>query len=154
MNTQELPVVTPQEARSGTGAGVTLCRCGCKRPAAPGSFYFQPNGPGSCKAKFWELQHPRLDLSGVDAETCLRIKRMVEEAVRAAKEGVTRATVDASHPVKRERDARPSCRVRLDQETWDLMGEMLESEELASRSLLVAKLVGEEYPRWYRRNLR
>lgn len=100
------------------------CLCGCGIPAREGSKY----ASSPCRTRYFDSMHPRLDLSGLEMEARKRAERLAGEAVRAAKEGCERSTIDARHPVKHERDTRPSCRVRLDQYTWD--GLALLAEEM------------------------
>lgn len=115
-----------------------LCRCGCQLPARGNSQY----ASDACRTRYFDSFHPRLDLSGLDIEARKRAERLVAEAVRAAREGCERATVDAHHPVEHERDTRPSCRVRLDAETWLDLDALVEAECFgATRSEVVRRLV-------------
>lgn len=120
---------------------MTLCCCGCQREAAPGSKYAQAVGKGNCKMQLFERLHPRLDLSGLDPVAAKRAERMVVEAVKAAKLGQSRATVDADVEVSHGRDERPSRRVRLHEEEWRMLEEIVQWSLQASKSCCVGNLI-------------
>lgn len=132
---------------------VLPCKCGCGEPARPSSDYASVQCSNKYRRKTWDQYHPRLDLSGLPLETAERCTRLAEEAVRAGKEGLERATVDARDPVKHERDGRPSCRVRIPG-AWEMLQEMVGTEEgqkafgRTSASGLVEVLVVEAYSKW------
>jgi hypothetical protein len=122
------------------------CKCGCAQLARPKGLY----ASAACRTRFFDSMHPRLDLSGLDDATRLRAERLVGEAVRAAKEGCERATVDARFPVRHERDTRAGGRVRLDAETWEILDELcapdpdplvMQPYKPLSRSALVRGLI-------------
>ncbi len=118
-----------------------MCRCGCGMPVA-----WRGGKPGKwakdgCRQRRWNLTHPVLDLRGLSVVQAERAKRMAEEAVLAARENLKRATVDVL-PVKHgRRDNRPSCRVRLDEETFDDLDFLRIVLGLPSRSAVVRALV-------------
>jgi hypothetical protein len=132
---------------------LVLCRCGCAEPARPGSAFASTQCSNKHRRKTWDEYHPRLDLSGLPLEVAKRCQRMAEEAVRAAREGLERATVDARLPVQHGRDPRPSCRVRIPR-AWDKLEEMVGTEAgedrfgIISASALVENLIAETYERW------
>lgn len=114
------------------------CQCGCGLPVPFRVGSLQPSplqryaDPEACRRALYALQHPTLDLSGMAPVQAKRAARMADEAVRAAKLGQARATVDARSEVthaiedKRGPDNRPSCRLRLDMEHWRMLGEIQE----------------------------
>lgn len=93
----------------------------------------------------FELAHPRVDLSGLDPVKAKQAERMMAEAIRAAKLGQSRATVDASNPVEHERergpDPRSSNRIRLDDIQWDDLEFLAIFMGLQSRSAVVGALI-------------
>lgn len=107
------------------------CGCGCgmplphsKEPFAPMQKYADPE---NCRRAVYALMHPTLDLSGMTPEKAKRAARMAEEAVKAAKLGQGRATVDASRPVEHKAlrpDPRQSCRLRVTPEHFEMLAEM------------------------------
>lgn len=121
------------------------CQCGCGRPAAEGSKY----ASSGCRNALFALQHPRVDLSGLSPEAAKRAKRLLDEAVRAAKEGLERATVDMTHEVKHQRDERPSNRLRLSGEGWDL-ADLLAALWGCSRSRAAERAMAEVFGRLLR----
>jgi hypothetical protein len=121
---------------------VQLCVCGCQRPARPGSRYHQDIGPGNCKGRLFEITHPRLDLTGLRPAAAGAAAQMVKDAIAAVKQGFFRATVDASHSVKHEKDSRPSNRIRLGEVAWEKL-QGLASRRGLSASAYVAELVEE-----------
>lgn len=132
---------------------VTLCRCGCGEPARPGAAFASTQCSNKHRRKTWDQYHPRLDLSGLPLDVALRCTRMAEEAVRAAREGLSRATVDSSKPVKHERDKRLSCRLRLSPTVFSIVDEMAANGWGAglggsSRSAITETMILKEYERW------
>jgi len=139
------------------------CACGCGLPVpfrlnpdtidrVTGSPIQRYADPEACRRELYSLQHPTLDLSGMPPVQAKHAARMAGEAVRAAKLGQTRATVDARvevvHAVedKRGPDNRPSCRLRLSPGHWRMLAEI---QELGFRggmsfSGLVSQLIEEE----------
>lgn len=115
------------------------CECGCSRPAAEGSKYYE----ATCRPRAYRLRHPTVDLSGFDAKAAKRAERMISDAVEAAKQGLVRATIDARHPVKHEKDERPSCRPRLAPEAWAYL-EALAEDAGVPPSRLVDSLIYNE----------
>lgn len=134
MNGTENAVATAQEPRSGGEQGdgqgdLPLCSCGCGRPvavAADGKPLKYADHK-ICRMVLFKLQHPRLDLGGLSPVTAKRAARMAAEAIKAAKQGQGRATVDADAEVEHGRDPRASCRVRLSPETWEKLGQIVSS---------------------------
>lgn len=126
----------------------TACACGCEKPALPGSKYAQNTGKGNCRDRVFAKLHPRLDLSGLDPVAAKRAERMVAEAVRAAKLGQSRATVDADVEVVHGRDERPSCRPRIGPDAWAQLTALAQEKKL-SRSEMVEWLIYKEYGRRY-----
>jgi hypothetical protein len=116
-----------------------LCGCGCGLPVA-----WRGGKPGKwaedgCRQRHWNLTHPVLDLRGLSVVQAERARRMAEEAVLAAREGLKRATV-AVLPVKHCKDERPSCRVRVDLDTWEDLDWLMAFLNLPSRSAVVRAL--------------
>jgi hypothetical protein len=120
------------------------CRCGCGLPCPVGQAYADAD---VCRKNQFTLFHPTLDLTGLSPEWARKALRMCQEAVRAAKLGQERATVAAdaliAHKNEVKPDVRPSCRIRLDPEFWDMLGKIkeewgLESVTAAAR-LAIAK---------------
>lgn len=111
------------------------CACGCGLPV-PSEYDGALGGyvplqkyadPENCRRAVYALMHPTLDLSGMTPERAKHASRMAEEAVRAAKLGQRRATVDASRPVEHDAvnpDTRPSNRLRLTERHWQMLGEI------------------------------
>lgn len=133
----ESRVQTPAEPRSDDWP---RCQCGCGRPVAqrggkPGKWA----GDG-CRQRYWNATHHSLDLGGLPVAGAERAKRMADEAVRAAREGLKRATVDVL-PVKHQIDPRPSCRVRVSENAWDDLDFLKVFLGLPSRSAVVEALV-------------
>lgn len=148
-NASPAAVATGQDGRSDRDQGPTSlppCACGCGRPVAEYEGRPLKYATPKCRMILFELQHPRLDLSGLSPVQAKHAARMVEEAVRAAKLGQERATVDARAEVAHGRDGRPSCRVRLNEEAWDLLG-LIALATGRSRSATVERLVCEEFRR-------
>lgn len=116
------------------------CQCGCGRPVAqrggkPGKWAVD-----GCRQRHWNACHHALDLVGLSVAEVERAKRMVDEAVRAVREGLKRATVDVL-PVKHGRDERPSCRVRVSEDVWDDLDFLMIFLGLPCRSAVVEALV-------------
>lgn len=116
------------------------CSCGCGLPiphaglSVNGREYTNPlqryADPEACRRALYALQHPTLDLSGMAPVQAKNAARMASEAVRAARMGQARATVDAHAEVEHESesrrgiDKRPSCRLRLTPYHWQLLSEI------------------------------
>lgn len=136
-------VQTPAEAQSEPWP---TCGCGCGAPVAqrggkPGRWA----GDG-CRQRYWNATHHSLDLGGLPVAGAERAKKMADEAVRAAREGLKRATVDVL-PVKHQIDPRPSCRVRVSEDVWDDLDFLKVFLGLPCRSAVVEALV-EAATRW------
>lgn len=136
--TPDLGVQTPVEPSSGTE---TVCPCGCGlvvawRGGKPGNW-----AKDGCRQRHWNATHHALELRGLSVLEAERAKRMADEAVKAVREGMKRATVDVL-PVKHGRDDRPSCRVRVDIDTWENIEFLRIFLGLPSRSAAVRALVG------------
>lgn len=110
-----------------------LCPCGCGLPVPQefdGEAYVPLQkyaDPETCRRAIYALMHPTLDLSGMLPEKAKQAARMAEEAVKAAKLGQARATVDARSEVAHEAlnpDTRPSCRLRVTPHHFELLAEM------------------------------
>lgn len=119
------------------------CKCGCGLEAPPGATF----ASGACRSRHWHQRHPKVDLGNVPPEEAARARRLIEEATRAAKLGLERATIDSRFPVHHERDPRPSCRPRLDTETWEALEWLKLHDAAASLSAVVRRLVREEVER-------
>lgn len=151
-----LGVETPAEGRSGDAP---RCKCGCGKIAAPGSVYAVPGGKDNCRSRLWEASRPRLDLTGLTGPQVERAKRMVEDAVAAARQGQDRATIDARHPVKHQRDPRTSRRARIRSEVWSMLETMLgdgwcvyldgADRRPGSVSELIELMVQRQYQNWH-----
>jgi hypothetical protein len=109
------------------------CRCGCGLPVPFQRGSLQPSplqqyaDPDGCRRAIYALMHPTLDLSGMLPEKAKQAARMAEEAVRAAKLGQPRATVDARSEVEHAAlrpDPRPSCRLRVTPRHFELLAEI------------------------------
>ena len=119
------------DACQATLAGSCPCGCGlalpyAEEPFAPLQKYADPE---NCRRAIYALMHPTLDLSGMLPEKAKQAARMAEEAVRAAKLGQPRATVDSRSPVTHKAvdpDPRPSCRLRVTPRHFELLAEMQE----------------------------
>lgn len=114
-----------------------VCPCGCELPLPYPNYGFTPEAldrplqkyadPENCRKALYALQHPTLDLSGLPPVKAKHAARMAEEAVKAAKLGQGRATVDASRPIEHvatRPDPRPSNRLRLSERHWQMLGEI------------------------------
>lgn len=112
------------------------CACGCGLPV-PSQYDGAIGGyvplqkyadPELCRRAIYALMHPTLDLSGMLPEKAKQAARMAEEAVRAAKLGQERATVDARSTVEHIKatwpDDRPSCRLRVTPRHFELLAEI------------------------------
>lgn len=152
MNPEQIPlefgVRTPQDERSEAEAAPTrpLCPCGCGKPVAVKDGKQLKWAGCTCRQKAWHAKHTTLDLSTLSEAQRVRAERMVAEALRAAKLGQRRATVDADHEVSHEAaaeipDKRSSNRVRLDDDTWDDLHFLSTFLGLDSRSAVVKELV-------------
>lgn len=133
----ESGVQTTAEPRSDADP---VCPCGCGLPVAqrggkPGKW-----AEDGCRQRYWNQTHHALELGGLSVVEAERAKRMADEAVKAVREGLKRATVDVL-PVKHGRDDRPSCRVRLREEVYDDLDFLRIFFGDASRSATVARLV-------------
>lgn len=109
------------------------CRCGCGLPCPVGQAYADVD---VCRKNRFTIFHPTLDLTGLSPEWARKALRMCQEAVRAAKLGQERATVAADTPIVHKAevkpDVRPSCRIRLDPEFWDMLEKIQETWQLGS----------------------
>lgn len=144
MTPEQLPlpgVQTPAGERSEPGPGETLCRCGCGHLVPP-----ERKWAGSlCRQRYWNATHTTLNLAGLSEAERVRAERMLTEALRAAKLGQRRATVDADREVSHEAaverpDRRNSNRVRLTDDAWDDLDLLRIVYGLPSRSAVVTKL--------------
>lgn len=130
------------------------CECGCGYSARPGSRFASRQCSNKRRRMTWDEYHPRLDLSGLPLDVAKRCLRMAEEAVKAARQGLERATVDARSPVQHERDPRPSCRVRLTPAVFEVLDEMVADGwgsgvcANKSRSRICEAVILWEYERW------
>ena len=112
-----------------TLAGECPCGCGLPLPFREEPFVAAQKyaDPENCRRALYALQHPTLDLSGLPPVKAKHAARMAEEAVKAAKLGQGRATVDASRPIEHvatRPDPRPSNRLRLSERHWQMLGEI------------------------------
>jgi len=146
-------VQTPPEGIKATGQGVEgesapVCLCGCEQPVPR-----LPNGKWAkwakdgCRQRHWNAKNTAFDLSMLSPAKQEQAKRMMQEALKAARMGQKRATVDAERPVSHEAaaerpDTRPSCRVRLSPDTWDDLQILADIFGDKSRSAVVERLVG------------
>lgn len=83
---------------------------------------------------------------------------MVEDAVAAARQGQDRATIDARHPVKHQRDSRTSRRARIRSEVWSMLEEMLTDDRIdlflgvreapTSASAAIEMMITRQYEFW------
>jgi hypothetical protein len=89
-----------------------------------------------CRKANFGIYHPTLDLTGLSPEWARKALRMCQEAVRAARLGQERATVAADAPIIHKAeikpDVRPSCRIRLNPEHWDMLERIKECWQLPS----------------------
>ena len=136
------------------------CPCGCGLPIpfiwerdkpSPQMRILQKYAdPENCRKALYALQHPTLDLSGLPPVKAKHAARMAEEAVKAAKLGQGRATVDASRSVEHQnavrRDSRPSNRLRLSERHWQMLGEIkaLGFHQARSYSAIAEELIEQE----------
>jgi hypothetical protein len=135
------------------------CRCGCGLPLplrVVGTLGAVEDGPlqryadpESCRRAIYALMHPTLDLSGMLPEKAKQAARMAEEAVKAAKLGQPRATVDARGEVEHKAtnpDPRPSCRLRVTPRHFELLAAIkaLGFHENESFSAIVMDLIERE----------
>lgn len=128
-----------REARDVYLTPASLCPCGCGLPlpwlaeqvgdpvsdtACPLQKYADPE---NCRKALYALMHPTLDLSGMLPEKAKQAARMAGEAVKAAKLGQPRATVDARSEVEHKAlrpDPRPSCRLRVTPKHFEMLAEI------------------------------
>ena len=110
--------------------GQCSCGCGLPLPYADGNPHRIAQkyaDPENCRKALYSLMHPTLDLSGMPPEKAKQAARMAEEAVKAAKLGQARATVDARSGVAHEAlnpDTRPSCRLRVTPRHFEMLAEI------------------------------
>jgi hypothetical protein len=127
------------------------CECGCGCAARPGSRFASSQCSNKHRRKTWDEYHPRLDLSGLPLDVAKRCLRMAEEAVKAARQGLERCTVDSRAPVTHQRDPRPSCRLRLSPTVFSILDEMAGDGwggDGSSRSSVAETMILKEYDRW------
>jgi hypothetical protein len=102
------------------------CKCGCGLPCPVGQAYADVD---FCRKREYIYFRPQLDLRGMDRAGADRAMLLVSEAVKAAKLGQQRATVDVrpvTHKAEVKADSRPSNRIRLDAATWQALREIQE----------------------------
>lgn len=150
-------VQTPATGRSlpdpgqGTASNpiATPCPCGCGLPVAVKAGRPCRWASDGCRKRYWLLTHPSIDLAGLTVAQAVAVNRMVEEAVRAARMGQRRATVDSRHPVTHETesikpDTRPSCRIRLDPEGWADLEALQGILGLPTKTAVVQQLIAQK----------